>query len=251
MFHIIRAFHVAGRCTDCGECSRVCPQHIPLHLLNRKFIKDINEFYGDYQAGEEVEQPRPAGQLHSGRSGALRSPWKGGITMSKVRKVCLAKLDEFFCRHCRTARRLYLPVDTARQARNTRNGPRERKWSDALNTVRSAKDFFFPQTENLMDFKMQGKKIELIDTRRETEDFVVFGVRACDARSLPRAGQRVPGRAGGYLLPEPPEARHHRHRGLHPPGGDLLLQHLRHRPGQRRRRCERLQWRKTRSICRP
>lgn len=37
MFHIIRAFHVAGRCTDCGECSRVCPQNIPLHLLNRKF----------------------------------------------------------------------------------------------------------------------------------------------------------------------------------------------------------------------
>ena len=52
MFHIIRAFHVAGRCTDCGECSRVCPQGIPLHLLNRKFIKDINEFYGEYQAGE-------------------------------------------------------------------------------------------------------------------------------------------------------------------------------------------------------
>lgn len=52
MFHIIRAFHVAGRCTDCGECSRVCPQHIPLHLLNRKFIKDINSFYGEYQAGE-------------------------------------------------------------------------------------------------------------------------------------------------------------------------------------------------------
>ena len=52
LFHIIRAFHVAGRCTDCGECSRVCPQSIPLHLLNRKFIKDINSFYGEYQAGE-------------------------------------------------------------------------------------------------------------------------------------------------------------------------------------------------------
>ena len=52
MFHIIRAFHVAGRCTDCGECSRVCPQGIKLHLLNRKFIKDINTFYGEYQAGE-------------------------------------------------------------------------------------------------------------------------------------------------------------------------------------------------------
>lgn len=59
MFHIIRAFHVAGRCTDCGECSRVCPQHIPLHLLNRKFIKDIDNFYGDYQAGAEVGSRAP------------------------------------------------------------------------------------------------------------------------------------------------------------------------------------------------
>ncbi|MBO5240115.1 MAG: 4Fe-4S dicluster domain-containing protein [Clostridia bacterium] len=52
LFHIIRAFHVAGRCTDCGECSRVCPQNIPLHLLNRKFIKDIDGLYGEFQAGE-------------------------------------------------------------------------------------------------------------------------------------------------------------------------------------------------------
>ena len=55
LFHIIRAWHVAGRCTDCGECSRACPQNIPLYLLNRKFIKDINEIYGDYQAGADME----------------------------------------------------------------------------------------------------------------------------------------------------------------------------------------------------
>lgn len=59
MFHIIRAFHVAGRCTDCGECSRVCPQGIPLHLFNRKFIKDIDEFYGEYQAGADTESIAP------------------------------------------------------------------------------------------------------------------------------------------------------------------------------------------------
>ena len=59
MFHIIRAFHVVGRCTDCGECSRVCPQQIPLHLLNRKFIKDIDNFYGEYQAGAEVGSRAP------------------------------------------------------------------------------------------------------------------------------------------------------------------------------------------------
>ena len=59
LFHIIRAYHVAGRCTDCGECSRVCPQNIPLHLLNRKFIKDMNDFYGEYQAGAEVGSRAP------------------------------------------------------------------------------------------------------------------------------------------------------------------------------------------------
>ena len=59
MYHIIRAFHVAGRCTDCGECSRVCPEHIPLHLLNRKFIKDIDELYGEYRAGDDTETKNP------------------------------------------------------------------------------------------------------------------------------------------------------------------------------------------------
>lgn len=59
LFHVIRAFHVAGRCTDCGECSRVCPQNIPLHLLNRKFIKDIDGLYGEYQAGETDEGKTP------------------------------------------------------------------------------------------------------------------------------------------------------------------------------------------------
>ena len=80
LFHIIRAYHVAGRCTDCGECSRVCPQGIPLHLLNRKFIKDINELYGEYQAGEEIGQRHPlidyrledceADVVHQGGGGA-------------------------------------------------------------------------------------------------------------------------------------------------------------------------------------
>lgn len=59
LYHIIRAWHVAGRCTDCGECSRVCPQHIPLHLINRKFAKDINEIYGPYIAGSDMETKPP------------------------------------------------------------------------------------------------------------------------------------------------------------------------------------------------
>lgn len=68
LFHIIRAFHVAGRCTDCGECSRVCPQNIPLHLLNRKFIKDIDGLYGEYQAGETSEGKTPLTSYTEGDS---------------------------------------------------------------------------------------------------------------------------------------------------------------------------------------
>ncbi|MBR7110688.1 MAG: 4Fe-4S dicluster domain-containing protein [Clostridia bacterium] len=66
LFHVIRSFHVAGRCTDCGECSRVCPQNIPLHLINRKYIKDINDNYGEYQAGAEVNAHNPMVAFETG-----------------------------------------------------------------------------------------------------------------------------------------------------------------------------------------
>lgn len=46
-YQIIRAYHVAGRCSDCGECERVCPAGIPLSLLNKKLIKDSEELYGE------------------------------------------------------------------------------------------------------------------------------------------------------------------------------------------------------------
>ena len=99
-----------------------------------------------------------------------------------MRKIALEKLDSLFSALAEN-NVLYMPVDT-------KTGAKFEKWedgkklSDSLNTVRSAKDFFFPQTENLMDFKVEGKKIEVIDTRSETEDFVVFGVRACDVKSF-------------------------------------------------------------------
>ncbi len=54
----------------------------------------------------------------------------------------------------------------------------------ALKTVRSAKDFFFTQTETLMGFKVEGKSIEVEDLRPEVRPFVAFGVRGCDAKSF-------------------------------------------------------------------
>ena len=97
-------------------------------------------------------------------------------------KISLSKIQDLFAAIA-ADEALYIPADHAGQ-------PEFMRWeagmqmADALNTVRSAKDFFFPQTENLVTFKMQGQKIDIIDPRSETEDFVVFGVRACDVRSF-------------------------------------------------------------------
>ncbi|MGI6488015.1 MAG: 4Fe-4S ferredoxin [Syntrophomonadaceae bacterium] len=55
-YHVIRAMHVAGRCVECGECERVCPVGIPLMLLNRKLIKDVNELFGPYEASLKLEE---------------------------------------------------------------------------------------------------------------------------------------------------------------------------------------------------
>lgn len=49
-FHLGRAYHLAGRCVGCNECERVCPMDIPISLLNRKLVKDVEEAYG-FQAG--------------------------------------------------------------------------------------------------------------------------------------------------------------------------------------------------------
>ncbi|MDE6540007.1 MAG: 4Fe-4S dicluster domain-containing protein [Ruminococcus sp.] len=98
-------------------------------------------------------------------------------------KISVEKIDELF-KAIAEKQTLYIPTDREDGASEYKKYEDGMKLSSNLNTLRSAKDFFFPQTENLADFKMEGKKIEVIDIREEAEDFVVFGVRACDARSF-------------------------------------------------------------------
>lgn len=55
---------------------------------------------------------------------------------------------------------------------------------DTLKSVKSPKDAFFPQSENLYTCVREGKKIQITPQELQDKDFVVFGMRACDLQGV-------------------------------------------------------------------
>ena len=100
-----------------------------------------------------------------------------------MKTISVAKLPELFSAIAEEMA-LYLPADHAGKVAFLRYGEGVTPALDALNSSKSPKDLFFPQSENLMAFKRDGKKIEIIDTREEEKPFAVFGIRACDLQAL-------------------------------------------------------------------
>lgn len=56
IFQVIRNIHLAGRCTDCGQCERVCPVGIPLRSLTKKMYGLVDEMF-NYEAGTDKNAP--------------------------------------------------------------------------------------------------------------------------------------------------------------------------------------------------
>jgi formate dehydrogenase (coenzyme F420) beta subunit len=57
-WHIIRAFHQAGRCTSCGACERACPMDIKMTYLTDKLNNDLNDIY-EFDVGMDSETQPP------------------------------------------------------------------------------------------------------------------------------------------------------------------------------------------------
>ena len=79
---------------------------------------------------------------------------------------------------------LYLPVQVSGQTNFAAWTEDAQVDLDTLKTVKSPKDAFFPQSENLYTVKREGKKLSVEPEALKEQNFVVFGMKACDIKGV-------------------------------------------------------------------
>ena len=98
-------------------------------------------------------------------------------------KMSLERLDELWAR-LGEGQSLYLPIEKDNIVNYRRYTVGDNVRLDALNSEKSPKELFFPQTENMVAFAVNGKTIQIVEQELSKEKFVLFGVRACDERAF-------------------------------------------------------------------
>lgn len=79
---------------------------------------------------------------------------------------------------------LYLPVKVSNQVNFAAWTEDAEVDLDTLKSVKSPKDVFFPQSENLYTCIKDGKKIKIEPEALKDRNFVVFGMKACDVKGV-------------------------------------------------------------------
>ena len=100
-----------------------------------------------------------------------------------MKKIALCNIEKLYA-EINGLQELYLPVRKAGATNFAKYEGGVEVDIKSLQTVKSAKDLFFPQSEDMIEFKVNGKNIEVKDARKQSEPFVLFGVRGCDVKSL-------------------------------------------------------------------
>ncbi|MBQ8876952.1 MAG: 4Fe-4S dicluster domain-containing protein [Clostridia bacterium] len=104
-------------------------------------------------------------------------------------KIAKERLNELYAKINETMG-LFIPVKKAGEVNYAVWSEGKEVSLETLKTVKSPKNIFFPQTENMMKFKTDGKNIEVIDVRQalaektDEKPFVAFGVKACDYKAI-------------------------------------------------------------------
>ena len=98
-------------------------------------------------------------------------------------KIAKENLSALF-RKIAAEKELYLPVKVSGQTNFKAWNEDSEVDLDTLKTVKSPKDAFFPQSENLYTVTREGKKMKIQPEERKEQDFVVFGMKACDVKAI-------------------------------------------------------------------
>ena len=104
-------------------------------------------------------------------------------------KIAKDRLNELYAKIAEK-QGLYLPIKKAGEVDYAVWADGKEVSLETLKTVKSPKSMFFPQTENMMKFKTEGKNIEVVDVREKLSEkiderpLVMFGVKACDYKAI-------------------------------------------------------------------
>ena len=98
-------------------------------------------------------------------------------------KIAKERLNELYAKINETMG-VYIPVKKAGEVNYAVWSEGKEVSLETLKTVKSPKNMFFPQTENMMKFKTEGKTLSVENMNFEKRPFVLFGVKACDYKAI-------------------------------------------------------------------